>query len=246
VSRGRRDDSRDDSPDRQSRRKPSVDTENQNELASQKIEIGRKHYFINVKENDKGRFIKIVEVLKPSYRKNKMSLPMNMLSEFTSKLVECNNKYNTLKKDDPSSSVDETDDGCLHSVFLRNAARRVYLDLKQNKMGMFLRISSANQMNNRTMVVFPAERIQKLIDVLTQFNDDYGETDKPELPAPTMIFAERKQFFLDCGRNDRGEFLQVSEVTPHYRSSVTIPKSGLKDFRDAFEELCKKMEVSDS
>ena len=34
-----------------------------------------------------------------------------------------------------------------------------------------------------------------------------------ELPQPKEMRIERKRFYFDCGRNNRGSFLRVSEVS---------------------------------
>jgi len=221
------------------------DNEDQNELASKTFSVGSKTYFVDVKENDKGRFVKLVEVVsKPAKKKNKISLSMNMVEEFRTRLEECQKKYEQVEKDGVPEFDEESDDrdgGLLHSIYFRSLGKRVYLDLKNNQRGLFLRISLCTAMKNRSMIALPADRIQQLIDILSEFYKDYGQDEKPDLPNSKNVRAERKQFFFDCGRNDRGVFLRVSEVTPHYRSSVTIPKTGMKDFRDAIDELYEKM-----
>jgi len=237
--------------DRKSEGRRRGENEDQNELASKTFSVGSKTYFVDVKENDKGRFVKLVERGRAtSGKKNKISLSMNMVEEFKTRLEECQKKYEQVEKDGVPEFDEESDDrdgGLIHSIYFRSLGKRVYLDLKNNQRGVFLRISLCTAMkDSRRMVALPADRIQQLIDILTEFYKDYGQDEKPDLPNSKNVRAERKQFFFDCGRNDRGVFLRVSEVTPHYRSSVTIPKTGMKDFRDAIDELYEKMHELES
>ena len=37
--------------------------------------------------------------------------------------------------------------------------------------------------------------------------------DQAELPESKEMRIERKRFYFDCGRNNRGSFLRVSEVS---------------------------------
>lgn len=99
---------------------------------------------------------------------------------------------------------------------LRSGQRRVYFDLKENKRGVFLRISSTATFGApRQTIALPAQGIVDVRNVLTEFNDEYGgqEVDEPpELPEFQEMRVERKRFYFDCGNNDRGSFLRISEV----------------------------------
>ena len=41
-------------------------------------------------------------------------------------------------------------------------------------------------------------------------------SDNTELPQAKEMRVERKRFYFDCGRNNRGSFLRISEVCPHH------------------------------
>jgi len=73
--------------------------------------------------------------------------------------------------------------------------------------------------------------------------EEFGQEEEPqELPDFQEMRIERKRFYFDCGNNDRGSFLRISEVTNRYRSSITIPQQGLCKFRDILGEVMHKLE----
>lgn len=210
------------------------------ELASRALRIQSKRYYVDVKENSRGRFIKLVEGL-PNGTKNRINIPMALVAEFRNKLASFHDFYNKLDPNRPPQ--DPESDGKLHSDIIRGSGRRIYMDLKENKRGQFLRISAAGNMSQRMTIALPAQGIVDVRNVLTEFLEQYGTDESTgELPESKEMRVERKRFYFDCGRNDRGSFLRVSEVTSNYRSSITIPKQGLSKFKEIFCEMIDKME----
>jgi hypothetical protein len=53
-----------------------------NIIATQELQVERKHFFIEYRENDRGRFLKIVE--DAHGRRNTIIIPSTGLEEFTS------------------------------------------------------------------------------------------------------------------------------------------------------------------
>ena len=71
----------------------------------------------------------------------------------------------------------------------------------------------AGQQPNRTTLALPAQGIVDIRNALTEFLEEFGvEESTHDLPEPQEMKIERKRFYFDCGRNDRGAFLRVSEV----------------------------------
>ena len=107
---------------------------------------------------------------------------------------------------------------CLFHSFtsddIRSGQRRIYFDLKENKRGVFLRISStASYGATRQTVALPAQGIIDIRNVLNEMIDEFGQEEEPqELPDFQEMRIERKRFYFDCGNNDRGSFLRISEV----------------------------------
>jgi hypothetical protein len=66
---------------------------------------------------------------------------------------------------------------------------------------------------------------------------------QPELPESKSLRVEKKMFYFDCGSNERGTFLKVSEVRNRYRTSITVPDNFLHAFRDMLNEYVDRIGV---
>lgn len=210
------------------------------ELATKTIRIQSKRYYVDVKQNSRGRFIKLVEGL-PNGAKNRISFPMAIVPEVRDKLGNFADYYKDM---DTESERDRPEDGRLKSDDIRAAQRKIYFDLKENKRGVFLRISStASYGTSRQTIALPAQGINEIKDCLSEFLDEFGTEEEPvELPEFKEMRVERKRFYFDCGSNDRGAFLRISEVTSRYRSSITIPQQGLDKFSEIIKDIMENME----
>jgi len=217
--------------------------DNNDELATRSLRIQSKRYYVDVKQNARGRFMKLVEGL-PNGNKNRISFPMSTVPEVRNKLTSFAEFYTDMGKDSNNSEKETSDDGRLKSDDIRSGQRRIYFDLKENKRGVFLRISStASYGATRQTVALPAQGIVDIRNVLTEMIEEFGQEEEPqELPDFQEMRIERKRFYFDCGNNDRGSFLRISEVTNRYRSSITIPQQGLGKFRDILGEVMNKLD----
>jgi len=218
--------------------------DNNDELATRSLRIQSKRYYVDVKQNQRGRFMKLVEGL-PNGNKNRISFPMSTVPEVRDKLTAFGNFWEAMDQNGCEKDVESSEDGRLKSDDIRTGQRRIYFDLKENKRGVFLRISStASYGATRQTVALPAQGIMDIRNVLTEMIDDYGQSDDHDdcLPEFQEMRVERKRFYFDCGSNDRGSFLRISEVTNRYRSSITIPQQGLSKFKDILGEVCCKLD----
>jgi len=213
------------------------------ELATRTLRIQSKRYYVDVKQNNRGRFIKLVEGL-PNGSKNRISFPMAIVGEVRDKLTSFTEYYDKL---DLESEREPPEDGRLKSDDIRAAQRKIYFDLKENKRGVFLRISlTASYGAPRQTIALPGEGISQIKDCLTDFLEEFGQEEEEavDLPEFKEMRIERKRFYFDCGSNDRGAFVRISEVTSRYRSSITIPKQGLDKFAGIINEIKTQMEGS--
>jgi len=235
--------SRDNSGERGDSNRSRDDNE---ELATKTLRIQSKRYYIDVKQNSRGRFVKLVEGL-PNGNKNRLSFPMSTIAEVRDKLTSFADFYAAMEPSTQNEDEERENSGqALKREDIRAGQRHIYFDLKENKRGVYLRISATVQYNSqRHTIALPAQGIVDVRNVLTEFNDQYGgeEADQPEpLPDFQEMKIERKRFYFDCGCNDRGSFLRVSEVTNRYRSSITIPQQGLEQFKGILDDMMTKME----
>ncbi|CAK8683118.1 transcriptional regulator protein Pur-beta-like [Clavelina lepadiformis] len=227
-----------------------MDTE---ELASKMVYIQNKRFYLDVKQNSRGRFIKIAEVT-PGGHKNRLTLSMSIAHEFRNILGDFIEHYSTLGPTNPDEPPPEDRRASLKTERITRDNKRYFLDLKENQRGRFLRVrqqqafSQYNQDGrpmNPPQIALPAQGMVEFRDALTGLIDEFGQEalDQPELPPPHVIGNRRpKQFFLDVGQNQRGVFLRVTEQTRFYRSAVTIPENLWEEFAEYLKTTSDQMD----
>ncbi|XP_019711982.1 transcriptional activator protein Pur-beta [Hippocampus comes] len=165
------------------------------ELASKRLDIQNKRFYLDVKQNSKGRFIKIAEV-GPGGSKSRLTLSLSVAAEVRDYLGDFIEHYAQLGPSSPEQIAQATagEDGgprrALKSEFLVRENRKYYLDLKENQRGRFLRI---RQTVNRgpgfgmggpvggmlagQTIALPAQGLIEFRDALAKLIDDYGGED---------------------------------------------------------------------
>ncbi len=114
------------------------------ELASKRLDIQNKRFYLDVKQNSKGRFIKIAEV-GAGGSKSRLTLSMSVAAEFRDYLGDFIEHYAQLGPSSPEQIAQSSggEDGgprrALKSEYLVRENRKYYLDLKENQRGRFLR-----------------------------------------------------------------------------------------------------------
>ncbi|XP_038016380.1 transcriptional activator protein Pur-beta isoform X3 [Motacilla alba alba] len=239
------------------------------ELASKRLDIQNKRFYLDVKQNAKGRFLKIAEV-GAGGSKSRLTLSMAVAAEFRDYLGDFIEHYAQLGPSSPEQLAQAAgppgEDGAgprraLKSEFLVRENRKYYLDLKENQRGRFLRIrQTVNRgpgLQSGQTIALPAQGLIEFRDALAKLIDDYGgEEDElggpggggpgggglyGELPEGTSITVDSKRFFFDVGCNKYGVFLRVSEVKPSYRNAITVPYKAWAKFGGAFCRYAEEM-----
>ncbi|XP_040029704.1 transcriptional activator protein Pur-alpha [Gasterosteus aculeatus] len=216
------------------------------ELASKRVDIQNKRFYLDVKQNVKGRFLKIAEV-GAGGNKSRLTLSMSVAVEFRDYLGDFIEHYAQLGPTNPDIVQDEPR-RALKSEFLVRENRKYYMDLKENQRGRFLRI---RQTVNRgpglgsaqgQTIALPAQGLIEFRDALAKLIDDYGVDEEPaELPEGTSLTVDNKRFFFDVGSNKYGVFMRVSEVKPTYRNSITVPCKVWSKFGNTFCKYAEEM-----
>ncbi|XP_019390251.1 PREDICTED: transcriptional activator protein Pur-alpha [Crocodylus porosus] len=219
------------------------------ELASKRVDIQNKRFYLDVKQNAKGRFLKIAEV-GAGGNKSRLTLSMSVAVEFRDYLGDFIEHYAQLGPSQPPELAQAADEPrrALKSEFLVRENRKYYMDLKENQRGRFLRI---RQTVNRgpglgstqgQTIALPAQGLIEFRDALAKLIDDYGVEEEPaELPEGTSLTVDNKRFFFDVGSNKYGVFMRVSEVKPTYRNSITVPYKVWAKFGHTFCKYSDEM-----
>lgn len=244
------------------------------ELASQQIQIQSKRFYIDVKENQRGRFIKLAEV-GVGGRKSRILMTMSAAEEFKRHLVEFSDLHSqmgpmhgstdaeatkestspTTDQATKSENNDKDNDGLIKSETFTKDRKRYYMDLKENQRGRFLRVSMVvpGPRGARTQVAIPAQGLiefkDQLADMLERYNTlpESDMSDQADLPESKSLRADNKTFYFDYGSNQRGSFLKISEVRQNrYRTSITIPEKFIAQFSQQIQEFSERAALDES
>lgn len=101
------------------------------------LQIQSKRFYLDVKQNRRGRFIKVAEIGADG-RRSQIFLALSTAAEFRDHLGAFADFYAQLGPPNPDNVPE---DGKLRSEMMIKDNRRYYLDLKENARGRFLRVS---------------------------------------------------------------------------------------------------------
>ncbi|CAI4228427.1 unnamed protein product [Auanema sp. JU1783] len=218
---------------------------NEDELETRQLNFGYKRYYVDVKENNRGRFIKIAEM--GTHYKSRVVLSMAAAVQLRDQLGEMIKFSNSI----PEGEDPVTEPSTLKSETLLFDTRRYYLDLKVNQRGRFLRIAQTinNPRSGRSQVAIPAANMTEIRDTISELIDKYSagflqDTPNPDLPKAKQVQSENnKTFYFDVGQNEKGTYVRISEVklTTGYRSSITVPMSAMDKFKEVMEDVIKEV-----
>lgn len=215
------------------------------DLASRAIVLESKRFYLDVKENSRGRFIKIAEISTDG-RKNQILMTMPTAAEFRRHLVNMIQYYEDLEPVDPDRLIP----GELVSEVMFKEDKKYHIDLKENARGRFLKVSEMfTRGTSRFQIFIPAEGMEELNRNLKELIDNYDNSDIESESASASqnrhIKIENKNFFFSCKKNAQGRYITISEVKGNFRNSILIPESGWDSFRQVFEEYTKQCKDQD-
>jgi len=214
---------------------------NEQELATKMLQIQSKRFYLDVKQNRRGKFIKVAEISADG-RRAQIYLALSTAAEFRDQLSNFSDFYANLG---PPNADNIPEDGKLKSEMIVKDNRRYYLDLKENSRGRFLRVSQTiSRGGPRSQIAVPAQGLIEFRDGLTDLLEEFGCEDggfQGELPEGRHCRVENKNFYFDIGQNNRGIYMRVSEVKTNFRTAITIPEKSWVKFRDIFDDYVDKM-----
>jgi len=212
------------------------------QLASKMLQIQSKRFYLDVKQNRRGRFIKVAEISADG-RRVQIFLALSTAAELRNHLTSFSDYYAGLG---PSIKDANSEDLKLKSEMMVKDNRRYFLDLKENSRGRFLRLSQISSRDeSRSQIALPAQGMIEFRDCLTNLLNEFGVEDggfQNILPGGRNCRVENKNFYFDIGQNNRGVFMRVSEVKTDFRTAITIPEKSWTMFRDILDDCVAKME----
>jgi hypothetical protein len=216
------------------------------ELATKMLQIQSKRFYLDVKQNRRGRFIKVAEIGADG-RRSQIFLALSTAAEFRDHLSAFSDFYSSLGPPNPDNVPE---DGKLKSEMMIKDNRRYYLDLKENSRGRFLRVSQTiTRGGPRSQVAIPAQGMIEFRDALTDLLDEFSTDEhayKPDLPEGRHMHVDNKNFYFDIGQNNRGVYMRISEVKTNFRTAITVPEKSWPRFRDILADYCDKIKQQPS
>ncbi|VDL32667.1 unnamed protein product [Hymenolepis diminuta] len=209
--------------------------ESEKELALKTLQIQNYRFYIAVKENSQGRFIKITETAQGGQRA-RIFMSACAVREFVEKLDKIIAISNSL----PSYIRHVIHPiKVMHSYAIIRDNRRYFLDLKENDRMRFLRVSTLTN-GIRANMVIPSEGIPILRDILaeilTTYLTDYGCQSGCQERGKALR-SSNKTYFFDLGSTRNDTYLCISEVKNNERNSISIFEKDLVRFRDIINEI---------
>ena len=205
------------------------------------LQIQSKRFYLDVKQNRRGRFIKVAEIGADG-RRSQIFLALSTAAEFRDHLSAFSDYYSSLGPPNPDNVPE---DGKLKSEMMLKDNRRYYLDLKENSRGRFLRVSQTiTRGGPRSQVAIPAQGMIEFRDALTDLLDEFSVDEaayRQELPEGKHLHVDNKNFYFDIGQNARGVYMRISEVKTNFRTAITVPEKSWPRFRDILADYCDKM-----
>jgi len=220
----------------------------QGDLASRTLVLESKRFYLDVKENQRGRFIKIAEISADG-RKNQILMTFSTAAVFSQNLMGFIDFYKDLDKVNP----DNLRQGELKSEVMYKDDKKYHMDLKENARGRFLKVSETftrgySRFQVRSQVFIPAEGMDEFQQNLGELINEYDTGDAEDaLAAPQNrhLRVENKNFYFDIKRNAQGRYMTISEVKGNFRNSILIPEIGWENFRDVLDDYVKQVKEGD-
>ncbi|VDN97394.1 unnamed protein product [Rodentolepis nana] len=231
---------------------PHVDLTQEEDLDSVSLQFQQKRFYVDVKKNRRGRFMKIAEVGIDG-RKSRILLTMTAADELKEQILDLANAYDeiTVKESEQTQQTPDSanTDGVVKSHTLNYPHRRYYLDLKKNNRGYFLRITMISS-NARIKLAIPAEGMRKLYSSICSMLKTWWvpvpeqTSTEVSLPPSKAFRIDNRTLYFDPVANKHGVFLRISQVWASSRSAITIPAQSMNKFREIINEFADRISAS--
>jgi len=210
------------------------------DLASRSLVLENKRFYLDVKENTRGRFIKMAEI-SPDGRKNQILMTLPTAAAFRQHLVSMIQFYAELEAVDPERLTQ----GELRSEVMFKDDKKYHVDLKENARGRFLKVSETfTRGYSRFQIFIPAEGMeefnQHLQELIEQYDVDGEVEQAASAPGSKHVKIENKNFYFECKKNAKGRYITISEVKGNFKNTILVPESGWDEFRDVFDEYTRQ------
>ncbi|CAD5218747.1 unnamed protein product [Bursaphelenchus okinawaensis] len=199
------------------------------EICSKVLNVDKRRFYIDLKENDRGKFVQVVALLNVR-RKSKLMMTLPIVKQ----LIDLLEKLEINDSTEYPKPVGR----------ILSASRIYFADLRKNDWGNFVRLTQAfTRTAKRYQIYIPVEGITEFKKLLQEIIDEHGgNIEEPKLPPSKQLRDVRsKMFYFDCNTNDFGDYLRITETrfNSENRTSITISRKNLQSFHDIIGDLVK-------
>jgi len=209
------------------------------EIGKTQVQIGTNRYFLSLKQNKIGRFLKITEVTDKDTRE-KIIIPVANARHFRNvlfKIINMDIKEKVIAKEDLMGRQKIIPP--LFSESMKTDNRLVFFDLKAHTRGRILKISVKGG-ETKAAITVPGKTEQ--LELLCKALDDMLALDMPQKkgvykPAPSdetlaecSVQVQHKKFFVTLKSNLRGKHLKITESSGN---KIIIPAGAIVPFFEA-------------
>lgn len=217
------------------------------DLGSKQVQIDTKRFFLDLRQNRIGRFLKVSEVLENGTRQ-KVTIPaanVGQLRDIVQRIASTEFKDVVLP---PGAREDGGGVPPLHSESLKIDSKLMFIDLKSNVRGRLLKISCKGT-DTRSSIMVPGKAAhletfsKALTDMLAMSESSSGSFGAPseQTLAEATMQVQNKRFFIDLKSNLRGKFLKVTEVMGGgHRNKIIVPGAAVVKFYECIHTFVGK------
>jgi hypothetical protein len=214
------------------------------ELISKSIRLPTKRLYLDLKENKRGKFFKITEIVPGGYKSRvlmglsaavQLRDELKKISEINSKNVdEFENKENGTQQPPPQQQNKQYSEKRIHSQTIIRDNRRYYIDLNENRRGRFLRIVQIVQ-SQRSQVVIPGQSLTAFVEATNQVLENVSANEIDDgiqnIMKSKSLRVDKRMYYFDVN-NQSGTCLRISEVHPTFRTAINVPSHRWTEFCD--------------
>lgn len=196
---------------------------NQENLFSKILKLESKTYFLDVRKNKRGQFLKLTESSKQRPRQTVIlsGHVVGMLQRVLDEAVKSNHEPNVENEDGKWSTVS--------SKRINGQHKRLYLDIMENKYGRSLNIAEVSQTKGKSAVIISERgwfQLQRhLGEIAANFPAFSQQNQRPasKRVAAKKLVLQTKTLYFDLLHSEIGALLKLTEQKKGKRVSVFIP-----------------------
>lgn len=200
---------------------------NKDNLYSKIIKFENNTYFLDVRSNQRGKFLKLTE-RRPKDRQTVIlsGKSITVLNKVLEKAISSSDEQEEADEEGNWKTLDTT------KLSVHN--KTLYFDIMINKYGRSLNVAEVSQSKGKSAVIISEQCWLQLQRALAEITEKYpmfasGTETRPPRSNSKMLKSKKlslksKVIFLDYLQNDIGRLLKLSELRKNRRESLFIPQ----------------------